>query len=242
MPFCGSQSLAKFGGNRLQVSPLRCKTWACPDCGPRRAADLRWLARRGSPNIFLTLTIRKGVYETPQATAVELAKGWRMLRQYLCRLLGRKSIPFLAVIEQHKSGWPHMHLLLRTDFIDHRLIREWWQGRFNSPMIWIERLENDRKAAFYVSKYMAKKPTAFEGCKRYWRSQDYENKALRPPKPDRDEDVYFEVMMAPVESVMHYAIRDGARVTFDGFRAVIEHWHVLDMRRWGIQGRKGRGV
>lgn len=153
-----------------------------------------------------------------------------MLRQYLCRTLGWKSIPFLAVIEKHKSGWPHMHLLLRCTFIHHKLIRDWWVERFNSPQVIIKRLHDPREAAIYVTKYLAKAPTAFEGCKRYWSSRDYVLAKNKLQKREYQDDVWFEAVTVTPLGLANAALGCGATVTFDGPRILITDWP-LELRR-----------
>lgn len=232
---CTERSLVKHQGSTLSVTPLRCRCWSCEHCAPWRAKGLRREAMQGSPTIFLTLTIRTGRYATPDRQAVELAKGWRMLRQHLCRVLNRKSIPFMAVIERHKSGWPHMHLLLRTEYISHKLIRDWWEARFASHVIWINRLTSEKRAAAYVTKYLAKAPTAFEGCKRYWSSRDYRLAKADLDKAPPEDDVWYEALTVTPTGLAWAAVHSGARVTFDGRRWLIEHWDAVERRRWGLR-------
>lgn len=232
MSFCTDLSIVRSYGGYKTVASLKCKRWSCPDCGPRRARDLRWRARRAEPTIFLTLTIRQGVYPTPEATARELVEGWRMLRQYLCRLLDRKSIPFLAVIEKHKSGWPHLHLLLRTKYIDRRLILEWWKARNNSFIIDIEQVRDKALVGAYVSKYVAKQPHQYEGCKRYWSSHDFD---LSKPEPfvPADEGLYVqEIIAGNPWKIVRMALLDGATVNFDGDKWTVFHWTDRERRRW----------
>ena len=51
----------------------------------------------------------------------------------------------------------------------------------DSPQAWINTIGDLRRRAAYISKYMGKDPHRFSGCKRYWRSQDYD---LRPPEDE----------------------------------------------------------
>ena len=229
---CHERSLVKHRGTTLTVHPLRCRCWSCEYCGPRRAKELRWKARDGQPTIMLTLTIRAGRYPTPDRQAVELAKGWRMLRQYLMRALGWKNLPFLIVFERHKSGWPHAHLLLRCTYINHKLIRDWWAARFDSPRVWISRLHDQRRAALYVSKYLAKAPTCFEGCKRYWCSQDWKIAKPASDAPAPDDTEWWEARSEAPLSIARQALLDGAKVTFDGLKLLIEWWDPMERERW----------
>lgn len=232
---CTERSLVKHEGQALTCTPLRCKCWSCDHCAPNRRRDLKWKARNAAPTIFLTLTVKRGLYPTPEAQAAAMATGWRMLRQYLCRLLDRKAIPFLAIVEKHKSGWPHLHILLRTKYIDHRLIREWWVGRFNSPQIWIEQVDDQRKAAVYVSKYLAKHPERFEGCKRYWCSQDWDLAKNKVPKVEHEADVWFEAVTSRPISLARMAFYDGATVKFEGDKIVITRWAWDARSKWGLR-------
>lgn len=232
---CTERSLVKTDGGHLTVSPLRCKCWHCDYCAPQRRRELRRDALKGKPTIFLTLTIRQGRYATPDLQAQALRDGWRMLRQYLCRTLGWKKLPFLAVVEKHKSGWPHLHILIRSTFISHKLIRDWWTAREDSPVIWINRLHNPRKAAKYVTKYMSKDPTAFDGCKRYWRSQDYK---LPDPANDNEppeDGAYWQALSVTPNGLARAALADGARCTWHGSRIYITHWSLPDRRRIGLE-------
>jgi hypothetical protein len=232
MGFCTDISLLKDFGGYKTVATLRCKRWSCPECGPRRCRDLQWRAKNASPTIFLTLTIRRGFAATPDLQAKALVDGWRMLRQYLMRWYGWDKLPFLAVVEKHKSGWPHLHVLLRSKYIDHRLIRDWWTARFNSPRIWIEAVTDQQKAAVYVSKYLAKSPWSYEGCKRYWASHDFDlSKQEAFASPDVGTYIAHILRGSPIK-IITLALIDGAEVTFDGKRWIINKWTEIERRRW----------
>jgi len=188
----------------------------------------------GDPRIFLTLTMRQGHEATPDEQAEAFVVGWRMLRQYLCRKLGRKTLTFLAVFENHESGWPHLHILLRGGYIDHRVIRAWWEARFNSHNIDIRLAKNKRQRASYITKYVAKAPRGFGNCKRYWCSQDWD-----PPKTDlkgvvRDEFEWWTTVTINPLGMARMAFGDGARVTFRGDEIIINGWTSADRLRWGI--------
>lgn len=195
---------------------------------------MRRAATAAKPTIFLTLTIKKGLFTSPSAQAVELAKGWRMLRQYLMRQLGWKHLPFMIVIEKHKSGWPHAHILLRTTYIDHKLIRAWWIERFASPIIDIRRIRGTAQAAHYVSKYLSKSPHAFDGVKRYWQSRDFQlQKPVQPPKTT-GSDVFWKRSGMQASDIARFAYADGARITWFGSRLVVEGWHLGSRAAWGF--------
>lgn len=233
--YCKDQTLVKHEPGVLTVTPLRCKCWHCRDCGPMRCRELRWKARSANPSIFLTLTIRKGTYATPDEQAREFAKGWRMLRQYLMRELGWSKLAFLCVIEKHKSGWPHMHLLIRSKYIPHQLIRAFWIKRFNSPIIDIKQITSKAMAAVYISKYMAKDPQKYDGTKRYWCSQDWDLIKKEKEQKAKDLDVFYEIALAKPGSIAVFAYQDGAHIEWKGEVLTITGWLEKDRHRWGMK-------
>jgi len=192
-------------------------------------------AMRGQPTLFLTLTIRYAKGDDPDAHARKLADGWRALKQFLARKLKRRRIPYLVIFEKHKSGMPHLHLLLRTTYIDHRLIRRWWRARFNSHRIDIRRARDTAQSAFYVTKYVSKDPQRFEGVKRYWCSQDWDPPKKEQEGPPRGEDVWFEAMTVHPLNLARMAMIDGARVTFKGLEITIERWGPIERSTWGLR-------
>jgi hypothetical protein len=234
MVLCTEQSLVKHEGQGITVRPLRCKCWGCDHCKHQRKRDLFFKALRGDPRIFLTLTMRKGQYNSPDEQAEAFVVGWRMLRQFLCRQLGRKKIDFIAIFEKHKSGWPHLHILLRGGYIDHRIIRGWWKSRFNSIHINIKLARNGNQAAHYVTKYVSDDPAVFGTLKRYWSSQGWEKKRPDSGRPVYGEDVWFERYGMHPMNMARVALSDGARVTFKGDSIIIERWSGPDERMWGV--------
>lgn len=91
--------------------------------------------------------------------------------------LSNGPIPFLAVIEKHKSGWPHLHILMRAAWIDFRWLQAQWQEIVGAHHVRIERLKNKEKGAAYCAKYCGKVRDEIIGAKRYWSTRDYD---LRP--------------------------------------------------------------
>lgn len=137
-------------------------------------------AMGGSPNIFLTLTIRRNDHSNPYAAAKDLARAWRLCRLRLLRHFKWKKLPFLAVFEATKAGWPHLHILLRSRFIPQKLISHIMSELINSPVVGIEYVHDKRRTAAYVAKYVTKEATKFGTCKRYWQSADYDLRAEDP--------------------------------------------------------------
>ena len=53
----------------------------------------------------------------------------------------------------------------------------------NAPIVDIRRIVSQRQMVNYVTKYIAKQPSVFKGCKRYWYSQDW-----KIPDPEAEDE------------------------------------------------------
>ena len=131
------------------------------------------MAADGAPDTFLTLTANPKCFESPDARAQALVKAWRTIRRRAQKKYGYDSIPFLAVFEATKRGEPHLHILLRVKWLDQEWLSAQLEELTGAKIVDIRRVKGRRQAAAYVTKYVGKSPGAFEGCKRYWKSQDY---------------------------------------------------------------------
>lgn len=134
---------------------MTCKQWKCPVCRKRK---IRELARRlhEGPLVkraielreagvlwctkFLSLTPPGKEYRathTPEETAYEMQKCWRLLLQCLRRKYG--SFEFFWVMELQGDGYPHMHVLMVGKGIRPKgiqeFIRERWSGRYGMGFI-----------------------------------------------------------------------------------------------------------
>jgi len=104
--------------------------------------------------------------QIPSARA--LAPGETTAR--MVRLPGGR-FDFLAVIEKHKSGWPHIHVLARTSWIDQRWLSAQMADLLGSPVVHVTRIDTASKIAGYVAKYCGKAAHKFKSTKRYWQSR-----------------------------------------------------------------------
>lgn len=163
---------------------VRCKLWSCPHCSQVNRWRVIRNAAAGQPNKMLTLTLRSTDYESPEEAAQELKRGWRALQKRIAREFDGLKIPFLAVFERHKSGWPHLHLLIRSPYLEWNWLTEQWNDITGSPGIDIRAIRRGKKAAKYVAKYIGKDLSTFENCKRWWRSHDYNEEDDEDWQPD----------------------------------------------------------
>ena len=174
MSYCGENCLSRYEERNLVAVSLRCRAWTCPDCEPARKSQLIAQCHRGAPCTFLTLTLRRIPGKDRNKAALELTRAWRLLRLRILRKYKWKKLPFAAVMEAHQSGWPHLHILLRTAWIDGGWISEQMQEIADSPVIKIKHIDNRGRVSAYVAKYCSKSAHKFGTAKRYFFSRDYD--------------------------------------------------------------------
>lgn len=178
--YCGDTCAVNRSADDVAAVSLRCRSWLCPECAERRKAQLISECHRGAPNTFLTLTLRRIPGRTPEQAAKVLARAWRLLRLRTMRHRRLKKLPFGAVMEAHESGFPHLHILLRSIWLDATWLSEQMADIADSPIIKIQRIDNAAKIAGYVAKYAGKAAHKFGTAKRYWFSRDW---LIVPRKP-----------------------------------------------------------
>ena len=193
---CGESTLVKNERDRITFYPLPCKCWTCDECAPARKARLVAEALAGAPNLFVTLTSRVRDDWSPAQAARRLAWAWRVIRREYIAKHGEHSLPFLAVFEETKRGWPHLHLVARCKWLDQAWLSKRMAILTDSPVVDVRRITGSRKIAKYVTKYIGKNPHRWTGTKRYWRSLDY-------LKPDPNED------SAPAIPYLYWETLDG---------------------------------
>jgi hypothetical protein len=170
---CTDGLTVKSNGIDGEASPIRCKRWSCETCAKLNRARVVAIAMAAKPRAMLTLTVSSEHYETPDEAALALKRGLRLLRLRLSRHEKLENFEFLAVFEEHESGYPHLHLLIRGKFIPWNKLRDWWEEITGSTHVHIRKIDSVGKAAFYAAKYIGKALHAFANCKRWWRSHAY---------------------------------------------------------------------
>jgi len=214
--FCRDSSIVKAGDGPLVVLPLRCKCWSCEDCRPDRTRRLVYEAKLGKPTLFITLTSRKRKDRSPSWAARELVKAWRLIRRRYEATHGKGSIPFLAVFEETKRGWPHLHIVARCKWIDQAWLSEQMAELHDSPIVDVRAVKGLRKVAAYIVKYIGKNPMRFDGVKRYYRSLDYLIPEADPELRLRPSRGRWERVDCPMSRMVQY-------LEEVGFVAVIGH-------------------
>lgn len=171
---------------RYEVKAVGCRCRFCPKCCTHLGLKLRErlipILETFAHTMMLTLTIDPKLFESPEEAywyvrdkraITELV---RALRKAGYLITGR----FFYVVEWHKNGWPHFHLLVEARHIPHKeLARLWgrhrpktapkWRGsyarslkgqspEFGSVLFSKRAFKSAKHAACYAIKYMIKQP------------------------------------------------------------------------------------
>jgi hypothetical protein len=155
--YCGARTLRGFtlDGQSEKLIRLNCKTWACAYCGPRKAwrykQAIRAIAERLSLTRFLTLTLDPSKIEgDPVRYLRRVFNKFRvsLLRKFKC------TVNYIAILEFHKSGIPHLHVLIDR-FIAQRWISEAWSALGGGEIVDI-RFVDVQRISHYLAKYLTK--------------------------------------------------------------------------------------
>jgi len=156
---CGSYTLVgpiKGQLGRLAHSRLFCKSLRCPYCRKPKLKNLRSQIAKVAHQLqltrFVTLTLDPKKLRNSKESDRYLRKCWRKMRVSLERKFG-STVQFIGVIEFHKSGVAHLHLLVGK-FIRHDWLSRKWQRNGGGKVVDIRYVDVHRVTA-YLTPYLA---------------------------------------------------------------------------------------
>lgn len=132
----------------------KCNRWGCRHCGARRIQSLAHRTRAAKPNRLLTLTTWTALFDSPRIAFERCSPQVPQLIRKLRRRHG--EIEYLRVVEKHKNGYPHWHLVVRSGYIPFPQVRDTWENLTGNRIVDIRKLKNSDKVYWYVTKYLAK--------------------------------------------------------------------------------------
>jgi len=143
------------------LKPCLCKSHFCGRCSLGVAVELREMLRpvvaEWSSVLMVTLTVDPKPFVGPLEAwrHVGQSRAVSVLMQHLRRkklLLGRE---WLSVLEFHKSGWPHWHVLLHARFVPHEEVLKGW-GLGHVSLTRTKDFQSTDHAVNYATKYVLK--------------------------------------------------------------------------------------
>jgi hypothetical protein len=177
---CSQWQLVKSDQVSEDVLILPCNMWSCEHCQPKRRWQLKLLAAAGEPNKLLTLTVSQSVGTDPIDRRRLIADAWKKLHKRILRFMKWKSLPYMWFCERTKRGEPHLHILLRCEYIPQQWLSSQMRELLNSPIVDIRQIKGQQGAISYVTKYVTKEPAQFGRAKRYFASHDWRVNAGEP--------------------------------------------------------------
>lgn len=218
----GHAIIIRLRGNEIWIAQSDCKSWHCADCAPLKRRELASKIASGAPNKFLTITFRKRNSGTKDDHARELLAAWQPIIKRAARAIHTKHIPYCRVVEAQQNGEPHLHVAMRSTFIDTNEISRWCAELLNSPIVKIRAVYNVGDVAAYLAKYLTDDPGTFAGTRRWGCTQDWVIKSPTEPTDETAKD---------------YRIVNGEKL--DTARAIILElgWTVLSDHRGRIHAK-----
>lgn len=153
---CGRATVVGTSSQGRRFFRFKCNCWDCSFCAPRKAARYKRAITREAERLklsrFLTLTLDPKTLPD-QCDPVEwIRESYNKLRVYLGRRF--KGFSYICVLEFHKSGLPHLHILI-SHYVEWRWIQRAWMAVGGGRSVDIKHVDVHRVSA-YVSKYLTK--------------------------------------------------------------------------------------
>lgn len=128
---------------------------------------------------MITLTTWTKNYETPRDAFEQAGPQVAQLVRRLRRRHG--DIEYLKVLEQHKNGFPHWHMVVRSGYIPFTAIRDEWKALTGNLIVDVRKIKDQKGVYFYIVKYLGKQSI----CKFTKRRVSW-SKNFFPPKEKRE--------------------------------------------------------
>lgn len=133
---------------------LSCRRWSCRLCAETKIRKLAYSVRQANPNRLLTLTVDPARHASP-------AEAWQSTRKQVPILIRKLraqfgEIEYLRVTEVTKKGWPHYHLLIRSGFLPHSVVKRRWEELTGAKIVDLRQVKKSFQAYQYLVKYLSK--------------------------------------------------------------------------------------
>ena len=133
---------------------LPCGTWSCRVCAEAKIKKLAHAVQAAQPNRLLTLTVNPALYESRKDAWEKTRKLVPILIRTLRKRFG--SIEYLRVTEVTSAGWPHYHLLVRSDYLPQQVVKNEWSKLTGATIVDLRKVTRSWSAYKYLVKYLSK--------------------------------------------------------------------------------------
>ncbi len=206
---CREYSIVKLHETGMFAMPLCCRSWGCDYCQPKRRRQVVAKAAQGSPEVFITLTVKPVEGEEPEYRARQLSRAWRLIVARAKRHYGYEHIPYFAVFEATKRGEPHLHILARVKWIDQGWLSRQLLDITGAYVVDIRKCRSSRQAARYMGKYLGKAPGKFGTLKRYWCTQSWSDTKAEYKEQFRVALARWTIEKRTINQILIHAVIQG---------------------------------
>lgn len=134
--------------------PLPCKQWSCRHCAEVKIRHLSLKTETAKPTRLLTLTVDPSRYENPRHAFDETRRKVPELMRFLRVRFG--EVEYLRVTELTRRGWPHYHLMLRSPYIPHAVVKSKWNDLTAALIVDLRQIKGSLNTYKYLVKYLSK--------------------------------------------------------------------------------------
>ncbi len=125
--------------------------------------------------VLITLTLKRDIEKQDAWCYINswVSRFLKRFRDYLRKVKRFKRFDYLAVIEFHRDGYPHVHILARFPFVSVHKIYEWWRDNQKQLSefqgVDVKFIGSHENAKAYVLKYLTKAQNT------YWRYEVFQD-------------------------------------------------------------------
>lgn len=195
---------------KMKLVPARCRSWKCPDCGPKNARKLADRLALVKANKFLTLTIKADGTRSEQELLDVMNAAWRQLWKRVKRRYPNGRWRYVRVVELTKKRTPHLHILCTLPFIPQRWLARQWGELTGSYIVDIRAIKSARGLAHYLSKYVAKSVEGVAGRRKYGATVGALPPAPRHAPPPGSPDYHWQFAKGQFDHVTSLVTQAGA--------------------------------
>lgn len=134
--------------------PLECKQWSCRACANTKIRKLARKVKDAKPTRLLTLTVDPSLWKDPRDAFDGTRKHVPQLARKLRTRFG--EIEYLRVTELTGRGWPHYHLLIRSPYLPHKVVRDLWKKATGASIVDLRPVKKTLDTYYYLVKYLSK--------------------------------------------------------------------------------------
>lgn len=165
---------------------LPCKQWSCHYCAELKIRQLAVKTQDAKPNRLMTLTVDPARWDSPRhafdGTRRQVPETIRALRKRF------GDVEYLRVTELTQRGWPHYHLLVRSPYIPHAVLKDIWSDLTGAIIVDLRQVKDTFQSYTYLVKYLSKMHQ-IEWTERH---VSYSRKFFPPPRPKVDHGLDLE--------------------------------------------------